>query len=143
MNNSEPKGVGLSAVQIGLPLQIIVADIGEGPISLINPRIVSHYGKETDKEGCLSIPGIYAEVERWGKVKAVGLNKEGKKVEVEAEGLMARVLQHEIDHLNGTLFIDKVKDWETLEIAEGFPVPPEFWDFLEAHASARSKGANR
>lgn len=143
MNNSEPKGVGLSAIQIGLPLQIIVADIGEGPIAIINPKIVSHEGKETEKEGCLSLPGIYAEVERWEKVKAIGLNKEGKRVEVEAQGLMARVFQHEIDHLHGILFIDRVKDWETLEIAEGFPVPPQFWDFVEAHATTGSKGTNK
>lgn len=142
MYAAEPKGIGLAAIQVGIPMQIIVADIGEGPIALINPKMVFHKGKEADKEGCLSLPGIYAEVERWSWVKVVGLNKDGKKVEIEAEGLLARVLQHEIDHLNGILFIDRVKDWDTLEVVEGYPVPEELWKFIEAHATAGSTKSN-
>lgn len=143
MNLSEPKGVGLAATQIGVPLQIIVADIGEGPISLINPKILSHKGKDIDKEGCLSLPGIYAEVERWNWIRVIGLNRDGKKIQIEAEGLLARVIQHEIDHLHGILFIDRVKNWDTLEIVEGYPVPEELWKFIQIHATAGSSKPDR
>jgi peptide deformylase len=143
MHLSEPKGVGLAATQIGLPWQIIVVDIGDGPLSLINPKILSHKGKDWDKEGCLSLPGIYAEVERWSWIRATGLNREGKKIQIEGEGLLARVIQHEIDHLNGVLFIDRVKKWDTLEIVEGYPVPEELWKFIEIHAAAGSSKSDR
>lgn len=104
-------GIGLAAPQVGESVRLIVVDIshkeeGHPLIVLVNPEII-----ETDKvidseEGCLSVPGYYTTIKRHGKVLVKGLDREGKPVEIEAEGLLARVLQHEIDHLNGILFID-------------------------------------
>ncbi|KKM12934.1 peptide deformylase [Clostridiales bacterium PH28_bin88] len=101
-------GVGLAAPQIGISKRVIVIDAGEGLIELINPEIISAEGQEVDVEGCLSVPGLQGEVRRAARVKVAGLDREGKAVIVEGEGLLARVLQHEIDHLNGILFVDKV-----------------------------------
>lgn len=101
-------GVGLAAPQIGILKKIVVIDVGDGPIALINPEIVSMEGNQIDYEGCLSIPGEQGKVERPFKVKVKALNKESKEVEIEGEELLARALCHEIDHLNGILFIDKV-----------------------------------
>lgn len=101
-------GVGLAAPQIGISKRVIVIDAGEGLIELINPEIISAEGQEVDVEGCLSVPGLQGEVRRAARVKVAGLDREGKPVIVEGEGLLARVLQHEIDHLNGILFVDKV-----------------------------------
>lgn len=100
-------GVGLAAPQVGVSKQIIVLDDGEGPINLINPEIVVKGSeKEALEEGCLSFPGIRATVSRPTTVKVKGLNEKGESVCYEAEGLLARILQHEIDHLNATLIID-------------------------------------
>lgn len=101
-------GVGLAAPQIGISKRVIVVDVGEGLIELINPEIVSAEGEEIDVEGCLSVPGLQGEVCRAARVKVNGLDREGRPVAVEGEGLLARALQHEIDHLNGILFVDKV-----------------------------------
>lgn len=103
-------GVGLAAPQIGILKQIIVIDVGEGIIELINPEIVEEAGEEVDVEGCLSIPEITGNVKRPKKVKVKALNKDGKSIIVEGENLLARALCHEIDHLNGILFTDKVID---------------------------------
>ena len=138
MHAADPKGIGLAAPQVGVLFQIIVVDIGESPIALINPKILARTGKDNDKEGCLSLPGIYAEVERSSWVKVAALNREGKTVGIEANGLLSRVLQHEIDHLNGILFIDRVKNWETLELAEGYSIPEKLLRRIEAHASTRN-----
>ncbi len=102
------KGVGLAAPQVGILKRVIVIDIGEGLVKLVNPEIVEQEGKQQDIEGCLSIPGITGEVVRpsWIKVKA--LNGKGKNIKLEGTGLLARAFCHEIDHLNGILFIDKV-----------------------------------
>ena len=102
------EGVGLAAPQIGILKKIIVIDIGRGPVYLINPEIISQEGEQIGAEGCLSIPGVWGEVNRPNKVKVEGLNRDGQKVTIEAEELFARVLCHEIDHLNGILFKDKV-----------------------------------
>jgi peptide deformylase len=99
-------GVGLAGPQVGVGERIIVIDVGEGPIVLINPEILSRTGEERDVEGCLSIPGRNGYVTRAARVKVAGLNLEGRKVELEGEGLLARAFQHEIDHLEGVLFID-------------------------------------
>ncbi|MBZ4687183.1 MAG: peptide deformylase [Clostridia bacterium] len=103
-------GVGLAAPQIGVSKRVIVVDVGEGLIELINPEIVSA-SKKTAKEveGCLSIPGVEEEVTRPLKVVVEGLNRNGEKITIKAKGLLARALQHEIDHLDGILFIDRVE----------------------------------
>lgn len=104
----DANGVGLAAPQIGISKRIIVVDVGEGIIELINPEIIAEEGTEIDAEGCLSVPGAQGEVMRSAKVTVRGLNRDGKTVKVTGSGLLARALQHEIDHLNGILFIDKV-----------------------------------
>ncbi len=100
------KGVGLAAPQVGVSKRVIVVDIGEGLIEFINPEIVESQGEVVDFEGCLSLPEIIGEVKRANMVKVKGLDRHGKEVEIKAEGYLARALQHEIDHLNGILFID-------------------------------------
>jgi len=99
-------GIGLAAPQIGILKNLVVADIGEGPVRLANPVILEAKGKEKIEEGCLSIPGISVIINRPRKIIVSGLNEEGKTIEFKAQGLLARVLQHEIDHLNGKLIID-------------------------------------
>lgn len=101
------KGVGLAAPQIGVLKRAIVVDAGEGLIELINPEILEASGKEADLEGCLSIPGVLGEVERAASVVVQGLDREGREIKVQANGFCARALQHEIDHLDGVLFIDR------------------------------------
>jgi len=108
-------GVGLAAPQVGVSEKIAVVDTGEGPIVLINPRIVNGSGEDIDVEGCLSIPGKQAYVKRLAKVKVEALNEKGKPFQIEAEGLLARALQHEIDHLNGVLYIDLVDEKDLIE----------------------------
>lgn len=103
-------GVGLAAPQVGVLIRLIIADIGEGVHALFNPRIVKKSGRQTFVEGCLSIPGIEAPVTRASSVTVEGMNRNGKRVKIEAEGLLATVFQHEIDHLDGMLFIDRVED---------------------------------
>jgi peptide deformylase len=103
-------GVGLAAPQVGKLVRLIVLDIGEGPIALINPKITSKQGKQIRVEGCLSLPGIEATVERANSVSVTGLNEKGEKVTYEAEGLLATVFQHEIDHLEGIVCTDRVSD---------------------------------
>lgn len=101
-------GVGLAAPQVGILKRLVVIDIGEGLIKLINPEIVEMEGEQQDIEGCLSIPDIIGEVIRPNRVKVKALSEESKSVELEGIGLLARAFCHEIDHLDGVLFIDKV-----------------------------------
>ncbi|KGG81113.1 peptide deformylase [Caloranaerobacter azorensis H53214] len=101
-------GVGLAAPQVGILKRVVVIDIGEGPIKLINPEIISMEGEVIDVEGCLSVPGETGEVKRPSKVKVKYLDENGKELIIQGTGLLARALCHEIDHLNGILFIDKV-----------------------------------
>jgi len=102
-------GVGLAAPQVGVSLRVIVIDVGEGLIELINPVIITSTGCELGNEGCLSVPGVYGEVERFAEVTVVGFNRFGKKVTIAGSGLLSRALQHEIDHLEGILFIEKAQ----------------------------------
>ncbi|ABR48936.1 peptide deformylase [Alkaliphilus metalliredigens QYMF] len=104
----EADGVGLAAPQVGILKQVIVIDVGEGVIELINPEIIKETGSQCDVEGCLSLPGHSGEVERPAIVKVRGLNRQGKMVEIQGTELLARALCHEIDHLNGILFTDKI-----------------------------------
>ena len=85
---------------------MVVIDIGDGLIELVNPKITFREGSETDSEGCLSVPGIFGEVERAAKVKVEFLDRRGKRKHITAKGLLARCIQHELDHLEGVLFID-------------------------------------
>ena len=102
-------GVGLAASQVGILKRLFVIDIGEGPLVFINPEILETSGSQIDEEGCLSLPGETEEVMRPNYVKARALNEKGEEFEIEAEELLARAILHEYDHLNGTLFIDRVK----------------------------------
>ncbi len=129
---AENHGIGLAANQIGLNIKVFIAvipsmrnrekksteaAIGQPQIpngkfyAIFNPEIAA-YSRETEiaEEGCLSVPGIYGEVERASEIALVGFNKDGRRVRIKAQGLVARVFQHEIDHLNGILFIDKAKE---------------------------------
>ena len=102
------EGAGLAAPQVGISKRIIVFRGNENDLfELINPAIIAKKGEAIDIEGCLSLPGIYGEVPRAEHVQVTGLDREGKEVRLDAQGFMARVLQHEIDHLEGILFIDK------------------------------------
>lgn len=102
-------GVGLAAPQVGILKRLFVIDIGEGPLIFINTEIVETSGSQIDEEGCLSLPGETEEVMRPNYVRARALNEKNEEFEIEAEGLLARAILHEYDHLNGTLFIDRVK----------------------------------
>lgn len=125
-------GIGLAANQIGLPIKVFVAQIvkfdkngGERSLSaaeqkfyaIFNPEIIkTSVEKSASEEGCLSVPGgYYGEVERPEKITLIGFDKNGKKIKIRAWGLLARVFQHEVDHLNGTLFIDKAKSVRKIE----------------------------
>ena len=101
-------GVGLAAPQVGILKRIVVIDVGDGLLELINPRIIKEEGEQIDNEGCLSLPGVIGEVLRPEKVVVEALNAKGEKITIEGDDLLARALCHEIDHLNGTLFVDKV-----------------------------------
>lgn len=101
-------GVGLAAPQIGISKAIFVADIGDGPFVMINPEIVETDGEWTSDEGCLSVPDRWWQITRPGYAKARGLDIDGGEVEYEGEELLGRVLQHEIDHLNGMLLIERL-----------------------------------
>jgi len=102
------KGLGLAAPQVGILKRVIVADVGDGLTSLVNPRIVWRQGRHIMSEGCLSVPGISLEIKRSQEVIVEGLNRDGEKIQLGAVGLLARVLQHEIDHLDGVLIVDRV-----------------------------------
>ncbi len=101
-------GVGLAAPQVGILRRIVVIDVGEGLLELINPEIVAAEGNEVGVEGCLSIPGRRCTVERPAKVTVRAMNRRGRLFEVTGTGLLARCLCHEIDHLDGILYVDKM-----------------------------------
>jgi len=124
-------GLGLAAPQVGVSLRVLVIELpkdeedpgprpprrasdGSEPIALVNPEIVKAEGEQFGEEGCLSIPGYVGMVRRAMKVTVKGLNRKGKEVRVKGEGLLARALQHEIDHLDGVLFTDRLEKPEDL-----------------------------
>jgi len=108
-------GVGLAAPQVGIPLRVAVIEIpGEEVIALINPEILKRHGERLVQEACLSVPGYQGEVKRsvWVKVRAQ--DREGRIIRIRGEGLLAQALEHEIDHLNGVLYIDRIEQPDKL-----------------------------
>ena len=103
-------GVGLAAPQVGLLKRIVVIDVGDGVIELINPEIIATSGEQTDDEGCLSVPDKFLPVSRPNVVKVRALDRYGKSFTMEGEGLLARAFCHEIDHLDGKMFLDVYKE---------------------------------
>ena len=106
MNKAD--GVGLAAPQVGILKRCAVIDIGEGKIELVNPKIIKEEGSQTGTEGCLSVPGEWGEVERPQKVTVEAFDRYGKKFTITGEDLLARALCHEIEHLDGHLFLERV-----------------------------------
>ncbi len=100
------EGVGLAAPQGGVLKRAIVVDVGEGLTTLVNPKVLWRQGRETAPEGCLSLPGIFLKMKRYQEIVVEGIDKNGEIKQIGATGLYARVLQHEIEHLNGILVID-------------------------------------
>jgi peptide deformylase len=106
------KGLGLAAPQVGILKRIVVIDVGNGPIAIINPEIVEMQGSNISNEGCLSLPGVQKNVCRPEKVTVKALSEKGEEIVIDGEDLLARALCHEIDHLDGILFIDKALEGE-------------------------------
>ncbi len=128
-------GIGLAAPQIGITKSLIVVDIGDGPIRLANPVIMGTKGLGGKwEEGCLSVPGIGVSIARPKEITVSGLNEFGKVVELKAQGLLARVLQHEIDHLQGKLIIDYLGLLEKMLLFK-----PRFWKTQNEYANLRKQ----
>lgn len=120
---AEP-GIGLAATQVGVPLRVLVIDLSVGKkagslLHVINPVIVEREGRQYEDEGCLSVPGYTAHVERDARVVVEGLDRTGAPVRHEAEGLLARAFQHEIDHLDGRLYVDRLRGLKRQLILRG------------------------
>jgi len=118
-------GVGLAAPQVGVSLRVIVISVPEGEegeetreIALVNPEMVKKKGERLLKEGCLSVPGFFAEVKRAEQVTVKGRDQAGKEVRIKADGLLAQALEHELDHLNGVLYIDYLESMDLLRKVE-------------------------
>jgi len=112
-------GVGLAAPQVGVPLRVAVVEIEKKLFTLVNPEIVERSKEtQTGPEGCLSIPGYWADVERSMKVRVRALDKSGKRFTTTAEGFLARAFQHELDHLDGVLYIDRLPSLDLLRRVE-------------------------
>ena len=103
-------GVGLAAVQVGVLKQVVVIDIddGNGPLILINPKIIKEKGEQEVEEGCLSFPNKFAKVVRPAEITVEAIDRNGKTIKVKGKELLAQAISHEIDHLNGTVFVDKI-----------------------------------
>ena len=104
------RGIGLAAIQVGIARRVIVVDVSperNSPLALVNPRVAELHGEEAEfEEGCLSVPGVYETVSRPTRVRIEGWDRDGKSVSIDADGTLAACLQHEIDHLDGRLFVD-------------------------------------
>ncbi len=121
----EASGLGLAAPQVGVSKRVFVAEVEQQLHVVIDPRIAKREGEQLGTEACLSIPGIVAEVPRAARVVVKGKSRRGKGITLDAEGLLARVVQHEIDHLDGILFLDRVVDRSTIrEVAKVAEVLP-------------------
>ncbi|TLD42792.1 MAG: Peptide deformylase [Candidatus Jettenia ecosi] len=117
----QANGVGLAAPQVGWSVRLFIIDVNDSRCEdkvFINPTIIEETGELSKEEGCLSLPGIMSKVIRAQRIKARAYNLKGQKIEIEAEGLAARAWQHEIDHLNGCLFIDKISPANHLSISQ-------------------------
>jgi peptide deformylase len=115
----EGGGIGLAAPQVGILKRIIVVETPEGPRGFVNPKVVRRSRKkEVIEEGCLSFPSLFLKIKRAREVEVETLDEKGKRIKV--QGLLARVLQHEIDHLDGILFIDKIGFWQRLKLKKLF-----------------------
>jgi peptide deformylase len=112
----EAPGLGLAAPQVGVQKRLFVYDVGEGPMTIVNPEIVESRGEWTYDEGCLSIPGLAFELARPKEVHLKGYDLDGNEVSIEADELLARAFQHEMDHLDGVLFIERL-DEDTRKVA--------------------------
>ncbi len=126
------RGVGLAAPQIGLSLRLAVIDVKpEGKsqrLVLINPEIISLEGEVNDEEGCLSVPGVYSKLKRGARAKARALDEHGTMREISGEGLLARALQHEIDHLDGKLYVDRLPFEDRLKVLDVIKNAKPSWD---------------
>ena len=123
----QPGRAGLAAPQIGVDLRVFCYNVDGGEGYLINPRLAACAGHQDDLEGCLSIPGLYLPSPRAGQAVATGVDLDGQPVTVEGSGVLARCLQHEVDHLDGHLFIDRLPDRErrqALRALRNQPAPP-------------------
>ena len=123
----EADGVGLAAPQVGIRKRVVVIDVGDGLFELINPEIVESSGSVVSVEGCLSVPGKRGKVERPEKVVVLAQDRKGRQIEIEAEGLMAVCLCHEIDHLDGIVYVDKMLE----EVDEDYEEDEEFEEIEE------------
>ena len=115
------QGVGLAASQVGELKRVIIVQLEKGPEVFINPKIIKK-SKETEigEEGCLSFPGLFLKIKRKKEIEIEALNEKGEKIHLKTEGLPARIFQHEIDHLDGILIIDKINFWQRLKLKYGF-----------------------
>jgi peptide deformylase len=112
-------GVGLAAPQVGVSLRVVVLQMpDEEPIVLVNPEIVKRAGEREVTEGCLSVPGYYGKIKRSESVTVKGLDRQGKAIRIKATGLLAQALEHELDHLNGVLYIDHIESEDKLHKIE-------------------------
>ena len=123
-------GVGLAAPQVGILKRIVVIDIGEGPIVLINPEIIEKSGEQTGDEGCLSLPGRAGQVTRPNYVKAKAYDENLEPYEIEGEGLLARAICHELDHLDGHMYVEKVEG-ELHDVQYADPEDEEDWEEID------------
>lgn len=106
----EAPGVGLAAPQVGVEKRLFVYDIGDGPVTILNPRITELDGEWVYEEGCLSVPGLYFEIVRPARVHLEGIDLDGNEVSIEASELLGRVFQHEVDHLDGILLLERLDE---------------------------------
>ena len=126
-------GVGLAAPQVGVLRRIVVIDVGEGPIVMINPVILETAGSQTGDEGCLSLPGKAGQVTRPNYVKARAFDENLEEYEIEGEGLLARAICHELDHLDGHMYVEKVEG-EIHDVPYADPEDEEDWEEIDEEA---------
>ncbi|MFC1521095.1 peptide deformylase [Elusimicrobiota bacterium] len=124
-------GIGLAANQVGLPIKMAVIDAkpsGKSKrIVLINPKIIEEKGHITESEGCLSLPGIFCQVKRSEMIRILSYDENGVPFEIKAKGLLARALQHEIDHLEGKLIIDRLGPWDKIKVKREIKEYQKIW----------------